>query len=834
MTSARARRLWAAPLALLAGCAGRPAAPAATAIHFVDLYEQDAVAGTTRAGRPLPRTEWRFDGPAPSPLPSPLAATRGFEAGPGVADLAIQEGRLAGRATTDFPVIHLERRAGGEGEDLLHEVQVRLRVSAGGNFSLSLKSAEKVDLAKAVAEAKERPWRMKTPIIAGNEMRAYTLRSLFPVKGSEIRHLLMRPSDASGARFAIESVRFVFRKEHLASVPSGIGWQGLSEVYHETLVARSPETIRLKLRLPARPRLDLSIGTIEDEPVGFRVAARLASRDVATETVLAERTVTRPHRWEAAPVDLDAFGGKEIVLSLSLAAEKPGTLGFWGSPTVRSRVAAPGRAAARVAPVEAPQGVILIWADTLRRGHLGLHGYGRPTTPALDRLAAEGTVFRDCVGQASWTKVATPTLLTSLYPTSHTVHDFTDRLPSSATTLAAVFREAGYATLSFSSILFTGHFTNLHRGFEEVHESGSLPDAESSKTAREYVDRLLPWLDAHRDVPFFVFLHVSDPHDPYRPYPPYDTLWADPARRAKHEREAERLKKFIADPLLRNFGMPSWTELEKAGLDARAYVAADVDWYDGSIRAMDTEIGRLVERLRGLQLDGRTLLVFTGDHGEEFLEHGRMFHGQSVYGELTNLPLVFWRPGVVPSGAVVERTVGTIDIMPTLLEMSGLRVPPQAQGRSLVPLFPGPRGAPSPGQAPLPGQAGGVVRADSGAAAAWEGRPTVSEKALTVDVGAPPPRGTESVAILVGGWKLIHNVQRPPGDPEFELYDHSHDPLDQTEVSAEHPEIVARLAREIVAWRRSAEAARLKPDAESAKALSTEDLERLRSLGYIQ
>src|SRR6185503_10008519 len=163
----------------------------------------------------------------------------------------------------------------------------------------------------------------------------------------------------------------------------------------------------------------------------------------------------RPHRWETAPVDLAEFGGKRVVLSLSLAAARPGTLAFWGSPTVRGRIA-PGRSKTAPRPREAPQGVILIWADTLRRDHLGLSGYPRPTTPVLDRLAAEGTVFRDCVGQASWTKVATPALMTSLYPTSHTVHDFTDRLPTSATTLASVFREAGHATVSFSSILFTG------------------------------------------------------------------------------------------------------------------------------------------------------------------------------------------------------------------------------------------------------------------------------------------------------------------------------------------------------------------------------------------
>jgi len=466
----------------------------------------------------------------------------------------------------------------------------------------------------------------------------------------------------------------------------------------------------------------------------------------------------------------------------------------------------------------------LIWADTLRRDHLDMYGYARETAPILKRLAGEGTLFSDCVSQATWTKVSTPSLFTSLYPTSHTVKQFADRLPSAARTLAEAYREAGYATLSMSSILFTGTFSNMHQGFEELHESTSLPDRESSKTAREYVDRLLPWLEAHRDEPFFVFLHVSDPHDPYAPAPPYDTMWADPARRGEHERQAKEVKKFIKEPLMKNFGMPSRAELVKAGFDADAYVSHDRDWYDGSIRGMDVEIGRLVERLRALGMDGRTLLVFTGDHGEEFLEHGRMFHGQSVYGELTNVPLLMWRPGAVPAGLRVDTTVRTIDIMPTLLEMSGLPVPEGLHGHSLIPLM-APRSSP-----------GGLAAADDDDGAVATDRPGISEKALTLDDigGSPPPHETESFSIVLDGWKLIQNTHMAPGGSEYELYDARSDPLNLHDVASQHPDIVRRLSQRLTSWRAEAEAARLKSDTDAAGSLSGEELERLRSLGYIQ
>src|SRR4030095_9198289 len=116
--------------------------------------------------------------------------------------------------------------------------------------------------------------------------------------------------------------------------------------------------------------------------------------------------------------------------------------------------------------------------------------------------------------------------MTGLYPSSHGIKDGPDRLPASAHTLAESFRQAGYATLSFSSVPFTGKSTSLHQGFEELHESASLGESKPSKTSREFVNRFLPWLEDHRDVPFFVYLHVFDPHDPYEPETPYNTLWA--------------------------------------------------------------------------------------------------------------------------------------------------------------------------------------------------------------------------------------------------------------------------------------------------------------------
>jgi arylsulfatase A-like enzyme len=777
-----------------AGCA-RPPEP--VAIRLTDAFDASRVEGSAaRDEGAVRRTEWRFDGAPP--------AAGGWEAGPGVRGLAVRDGRLRGRATSDVPILHLRRTDGLDNPDQLHAVEVRLRVSRGANLFVATRPGDVLDLRQEAAVARRIPWAAASPVVAGDEMRTYVIVPPAPVSGSRIRHVLIRPTDAPGADFAIESVRLVFRNEHLAGVPSGVSWQGLRDVFRETLVTRSPESARFALRLPSRPLLDLSVGTPEAQPVTFTVRVRRGG----DETTVMTSTVTTPLRWERRVVDLGPFAGSAVEIALAASAEKEGALAFWGAPAVRQR--APGRG--EDGP---PQVVLMIQGDTLRADHLDVYGYERRTAPVLHRLADEGALFRHAITQTGWTKAATPSVMTSLYPSTHGVHRFTDRLPASATTIAEAFRDAGYATLSFSSVAFTGQFTNLHQGFEELHESESTAGRpRSSKTAREFVDRFVDWLDGHRDVRVFAYLHFFDPHSPYEPNPPFDTLWADPKGREEYLRQLEALKKVVADAFLAQRGMATPEELARAGIDEEAFLRYSKDWYDGSIRGMDTEIGRLVERLRELGLERRSVVAFYADHGEEFHDHGRMWHGQGVYGEMIRVPLILWAPGRVAPGARVDEPVQLIDVMPTLLEVSGLPAPEAAQGQSLRPLVRRPGGE-------------GVVEA----ATAWERRPLVAEKQPMG--GREFPGAAESYAIIDGGWKLIHNAVRAPGKPEFELFDFQGDPLDRRDVARDHPEVVERLAEALESWKASARAARLRPEA-AAGSQGADQLERLRSLGYVQ
>ena len=618
-------------------------------------------------------------------------------------------------------------------DDKLHAIEIRMAVSAGTTLGVAMTSQDEPDWIKWIEDAGKSSNRsLSTELAPGDSTQTYVLTgsdsSMAPsFLLGQVTYVVLYATDAADAAFAIESVRVVSLSEHLSSIDSGPGWLGLGEIYRETIVARSPERVSFDLRLPSRRWLDLDIGTIENGAVTFRIWT-----DSEPGSPLLERTVTRPDRWDSLRLDLAAHGGRDTTLIFELEAERPGTIGYWGTVTVRqggSRPPAiaeesPGLAALAEDGAEPPQGVIVILADTLRADHLQHYGYERSTSPFLASLASEGARFSDAVAQGAWTKISVPSILTSLYPSTHGIVDTPDRLPASVTTLAEAYRAAGYATFHTSSVPFSGKLTNLQQGVDVLHESTSLSNIErESKSARIFVDRLLPWLERHHDVPFFVFLHVFDPHSPFEPYEPYDTRWAEPGARERHLELTEAVKKHMDEPETALFFLPRQTELEVAGVDPEEYVATQHAWYDGSIRAMDAEIERLVERLRELNLDRRTMIAFISDYGEEFLEHGRAFHGQSTYGEMVNVPLVLWSPGLVPP-IEIGTTVQTIDLFPTLLDISRLPAPDHVQGQSLVPL---------------------LAASASAEELGWELRPGFSERVVPPSDQDPEPDDRDSL-----------------------------------------------------------------------------------------
>lgn len=803
-------------LGLTCACRPQPASPQSV-IRLHDIFAAEDIKGRlTKEELKVNRTAWKFDGSEFAPaVTNDAPATLGWRPGPGSSPLEIKEGRLVGKSTNSHPIIYLERASGTDDLDLLHALEVRMRISAGTNLSARLVGPDPAPLNfKAILDELEAfPWLTKTKLTAGNEFQTYTLTPQIFETTSRIKHILFNPTDAPNATFEIESIRLIFRQEHLAEIPSASGWHGLHDIYHETLVTRTPERIELPLNLPAEPRLDLSIGTIQEGAVQFQIGIRPQGAPANQNRWLLRRTVTMPHQWEPMRIDLSRYAGQRVTLTLALEGSSTGLLGFWGSPLVWNLASA--RQGRQEHP-NRPQGVILIWSDTTRPDHLNFYGYGRETAPTLTSMAREGALFQYCVGQATWTKVATPSLFTSLYPTSHGVHDVPDRLPASADTIAEVFRRSGYATVSFSALPFTGEASNMHQGFQEVHEGSSLTDtSKEGKNAREFVGRALPWLERNRELPFFMFLHLFDAHDPFEPRPPYNTLWAKPGDGETYERMCKKIKPLIEDAGRRTFGkgMPNLAEVKKSGEDPNVYINIEKDWYDGSIRGLDAEVARLRERLRELGLSDRVLIVYASDHGEEFFDHGAKLHGHTAYSELNHVALFFNWPGFLPSGKSMPKPVRTIDIMPTILELCQIEPPKGIQGQSLLPLI-------------LEGQAASPLRSRG----AWKPLPAITERAPMEGM----PQKTETVSIVMDQWKLVHNSIRIDPTPEFELFDWTKDPLDQHNLAETNPAVVKRLVAQLAEWKIAALAAKLPSDSALEKNLSSQDLQRLRSLGYIK
>jgi arylsulfatase A-like enzyme len=315
-----------------------------------------------------------------------------------------------------------------------------------------------------------------------------------------------------------------------------------------------------------------------------------------------------------------------------------------------------------------PRGIILISIDTLRADRLGAYGYELETSPNFDQLAQRGVLFERAIAQYPSTLTSHMTLFTGFYPQEHRVLPPSTVLAESIETIPERFLAHGFRTAGHTEGGFVAGGFGFNRGFEQFTDTAYSSDTDIERT----FDRGLEFLrELGPEERFFLFLHSYSVHDPYDPPQAFREKFWQGEPPETFESSGENLRLVNRGEL----------ELSDEGL---AYFEA---MYDASVSYVDDVLGRFVAEIEALGLLSETVLVLTSDHGEEFMEHGRMAHTQ-VYPESIEVPLLIVRPGVA-SGRSIPTLVELVDLAPTLYELAGIPLPASISGESLVSLIQG-------------------------------------------------------------------------------------------------------------------------------------------------
>ena len=302
--------------------------------------------------------------------------------------------------------------------------------------------------------------------------------------------------------------------------------------------------------------------------------------------------------------------------------------------------------------------VIIYLADALRADHLGVYGYTRATSPNIDAFAREAVTFETAYAQSSWTRPSVATLFTGLFASSHSVFIRNDTLSEDHLTMAEIFRAAGYRTAALATNFNVYPYFGFGQGFDDFFEYDNVePDGRHYLPGDKLNRDVFAYLDTRPPAPLFLYVHAMDPHNPYGPPEPFYSQFSGSGP--------------VTDP----HGV-GWNEAGPLR-----------DLYDGEIAFTDHNFGQLLDKLKSLGLYEDSLIIFLSDHGEEFREHGGLFHGYSLYEEQVHVPLIVKLPRGAHAGRRVAAPVRLLDVLPTLCAMLGLEGGPHMDGASFLTLL---------------------------------------------------------------------------------------------------------------------------------------------------
>jgi len=400
--------------------------------------------------------------------------------------------------------------------------------------------------------------------------------------------------------------------------------------------------------------------------------------------------------------------------------------------------------------------ILLLTLDTLRPDHLGCYGYKSIKTPNIDNLAQNGVLFTNAYSPAPITLPSHASIMTSQYPIRHGVHDngiFV--LTNSAVTLAEILKKQGYNTGAIIASYVLASQFGLKQGFDYYNDhfnqngQGTPKVIESYRKGKEVTELAQEWLQENHEKPFFLWVHFFDAHSPYDPPAPFSSQYENRP-------------------------------------------------YDGEIAYLDQCLGKLFAKLQELHLQDNTLIILVGDHGEGLWEHQEQTHGLFIYDTTIKVPLIFNYPTSIQKGAKVNSLVNTIDIMPTILETSGIKLKKITyQGISLVPLLT-------------------EKKKDMGR------NLYCASRYPELNFNWAPLEGI----ITPDGWKYIEA-------PKPEIYNLTKDPQEKSNLYLKSPKKAKSLQRKLLLLKKDISLKSNQQGEAEQIALSSETRERLRSLGYI-
>jgi arylsulfatase A-like enzyme len=439
-----------------------------------------------------------------------------------------------------------------------------------------------------------------------------------------------------------------------------------------------------------------------------------------------------------------------------------------------------GDASDRLSP---PRGIVLVTIDALRADHLRCYGYDRNTSPFIDTIAQQGVLFTNAYATSSWTVPSMASIFTGLYPKNHGVRHGVSRqgevynqqvLPRDLPNLTALLKEDGYTTVGISSNLHMSKNTGFARGFDHF----ILRRYGRASSMNEALQSVLEEIESARR--WFLWIHYFDPHDPYF----FRRPWAE-----SYCTDREICQEISNEEM----AMQRLRALHQSGELEGKLPRALRSLYDSEINYCDEHLKLALQALPGFE---DSLLIITSDHGEEFDDHGGLGHGTSLYEELVRVPLIVRFPGARHAGVRIDHQVSIVDILPTIVEALGLKVPQTADGESLVRLI--------------------------------EGHETEEGTTPRKEIYMELDRKFKGEAVRSENLKLI-DIRSPVTG--IALFDIEEDSEEKFNIAGLRPHDVERLFK---ALRNFVESPTLARETETSPPLSREDLDVLRSLGYIR